>query len=233
MSRVLVLEKTVPTDDTPGPGRWLDLHVMLLTGGRERTVPEYQALFEKAGPEARARAADRASGGRDHRSGRRSIMNAVEYCLLHGLKVAGPEHPALLSAGETLSYGALEQRVSQFAAGLREAGVGAGDRVGMLMLDTPDIVAMHLASDGGGRASRRRSRAAPVPRSLSRFSHRPSGGAGRSMASSPKLAVPAVAKASPRTRLIRRERDLAAWKAKPAGAAHAGAAQARTIRRSG
>jgi ubiquinone/menaquinone biosynthesis C-methylase UbiE len=48
-SRVLVLEKTVPTDDTPGPGRWLDLHVMLLTGGRERTVPEYQTLFEKAG----------------------------------------------------------------------------------------------------------------------------------------------------------------------------------------
>src|SRR5262245_30097730 len=48
-SRVLVLEKTVPTDDTPGPGRWLDLHVMLLTGGRERTMPEYQALFDKAG----------------------------------------------------------------------------------------------------------------------------------------------------------------------------------------
>src|SRR5882724_1600669 len=48
-TRVLVLEKTVPTDDTPGPGRWLDLHVMLLTGGRERTVPEYQGLFAKAG----------------------------------------------------------------------------------------------------------------------------------------------------------------------------------------
>jgi SAM-dependent methyltransferase len=48
-ARVLVLEKTVPTDDTPGPGRWLDLHVMLLSGGRERTVPEYQTLFEKAG----------------------------------------------------------------------------------------------------------------------------------------------------------------------------------------
>jgi ubiquinone/menaquinone biosynthesis C-methylase UbiE len=47
--RVLVLEKTVPTDDTPGPGRWLDLHVMLLTGGRERTMPEYDALFRKAG----------------------------------------------------------------------------------------------------------------------------------------------------------------------------------------
>lgn len=39
-------------------------------------------------------------------------MNAVEYCLLHGLKVAGPERPALLSAGEVLSYGALVRRVS-------------------------------------------------------------------------------------------------------------------------
>ena len=77
-------------------------------------------------------------------------MNAVEYCLLHGLKVAGPEHPALLSAGEMLSYGALERRVSQFAAGLREAGVKPSDRVGMLMLDTPDIVAMHLAAMAAG-----------------------------------------------------------------------------------
>ena len=73
-------------------------------------------------------------------------MNAVEYCLLHGLKVAGPGHPALLSAGEALSYGALEQRVSQFAVGLREAGVCPGDRVGMLMLDTPDIVAVYPAT---------------------------------------------------------------------------------------
>ncbi len=48
-ARVVVLEKTVPTDDTPGPGRWLDLHVMLLTGGRERTESEYRALFAKAG----------------------------------------------------------------------------------------------------------------------------------------------------------------------------------------
>ncbi len=48
-ARVLVLEKTVPTDDTPSPGRWLDLHVMLLTGGRERTEEEYRVLFEKAG----------------------------------------------------------------------------------------------------------------------------------------------------------------------------------------
>jgi hypothetical protein len=48
-ARVLVLEKAVPVDDTPGPGRWLDLHVMLLTGGAERTLEEYSALFARAG----------------------------------------------------------------------------------------------------------------------------------------------------------------------------------------
>ncbi len=47
-ARVLVLEKPVPVDDTPGPGRWLDLHVMLLTGGAERTLAEYSALFARA-----------------------------------------------------------------------------------------------------------------------------------------------------------------------------------------
>ena len=214
-SRVLVLEKTVPTDDTPGPGRWLDLHVMLLTGGRERTVPEYQALFEQGRPEARARAADRASGGRDHRSGRRPVMNAVEYCLLHGLKVAGPEHPALLSAGEVLSYGALEQRVSQFAAGLREAGVKPSDRVGMLMLDTPDIVAMHLAAMAAGAiavAMSSRAGAEELEQILAIVRPAVLVIDGEFA----ELAAAAIAKVSPQTRLIRRERELAAWKSAPA-----------------
>jgi ubiquinone/menaquinone biosynthesis C-methylase UbiE len=47
--RVLVLEAPLPADDSPGPGRWLDLQVMLLCGGRERTVEEYVGLFENAG----------------------------------------------------------------------------------------------------------------------------------------------------------------------------------------
>ena len=47
--RVLVLEAPLPSDDRPGPGRWLDLQVMVLCGGRERTVEEYAGLFEKAG----------------------------------------------------------------------------------------------------------------------------------------------------------------------------------------
>ena len=77
-------------------------------------------------------------------------MNAVEYCLLHGLKLAGPEHPAILCAQESLSYGALAARVSQFATGLREAGVRPSDRVGMLMLDTPDLIALHLGAIAAG-----------------------------------------------------------------------------------
>ena len=48
-ARVLVLEAPLPSDDSPGPGRWLDLQVMVLCGGRERTVEEYASLFERAG----------------------------------------------------------------------------------------------------------------------------------------------------------------------------------------
>jgi C-methyltransferase len=47
-ARVLVLEAPLPSDDSPGPGRWLDLQVMVLCGGRERTIEEYAALFAKA-----------------------------------------------------------------------------------------------------------------------------------------------------------------------------------------
>ena len=46
---MLVLEAPLPSDESPGPGRWLDLQVMVLCGGRERTVEEYAALFERPG----------------------------------------------------------------------------------------------------------------------------------------------------------------------------------------
>src|SRR5262249_28254755 len=47
--RVLVLEAPLPSDDSPGPGRWLDLQVMLLCGGRERTGEGYAGLVREAG----------------------------------------------------------------------------------------------------------------------------------------------------------------------------------------
>jgi benzoate-CoA ligase len=142
-------------------------------------------------------------------------MNAVEYCLLHGLKVAGPDRPALISTGETLSYRALATRVGQFAAGLRDMGVHSNDRVGMLMLDTPDLIAMHQAAMAAGAvavAMSSRASAEELEQILAivrptvlaidgEFAER---------------AAVAIAAASPQTRLIHREHELAAWKTQPA-----------------
>jgi benzoate-CoA ligase len=144
-------------------------------------------------------------------------MNAVEYCLLHGLAAAGADHPALASAHETLSYGALAARVGQFADGLHELGVRANDRVALLMLDTPDIIAMHSAAMAAGAiAVGVSSRAGPdeLKRILSIV--RPA-----VLAVDPEfaeLAAAAIAAASSATKIVRRERELAAWKNKPAAA---------------
>ena len=76
-ARVLVLEAPLPSDDSPGPGRWLDLQVMVLCGGRERTVEEYAAPVRQAGLAPRADDPDPASGddrGRSGRGGRRSCL---------------------------------------------------------------------------------------------------------------------------------------------------------------
>src|SRR5262249_24188244 len=144
-----------------------------------------------------------------------SVMNAVEYCLLHGLKLAGPEHPAILCAQESLSYGALAARVSQFAAGLREAGVRPSDRVGMLMLDTPDLIALHLGAMAAGAiavAMSSRASAAELAQILAIV--RPA--AVVVDVEFAGVAAGAVAAYSPNTRLIRRDRELGAWKAIPA-----------------
>ena len=141
---------------------------------------------------------------------RRSVMNAVEYCLLHGLKLAGAAHPALLSAGEVLSYGALERRVSQFAAGLRELGVGTSDRVGMLMLDTPVLVAMHLAAmAAGGIAVAVSSRAGPEELEQILAIVRPA--VLVIDAEFEEFVAAAIAAVSSRTKLIRRDREFAVF----------------------
>jgi benzoate-CoA ligase len=133
-------------------------------------------------------------------------MNAVEYCLLHGLKLAGPEHPAILCAQESLSYGALAARVSQFAAGLREVGVRPNDRVGMLMLDTPDLIALHLGAIANGAiavAMSSRASAAELVQILAIV--RPA--AVVIDAEFAGVAASALAASSPNTKLIRRERS--------------------------
>lgn len=48
-ARLLVLERVVPDDFSPGLAIDWDVRMLAITGGRERTSSEYRALFEQAG----------------------------------------------------------------------------------------------------------------------------------------------------------------------------------------
>jgi 3-hydroxybenzoate/4-hydroxybenzoate---CoA ligase len=139
-------------------------------------------------------------------------MNAAEHVLARGLRVAGSEKLALESTDECLSYGALRARVAQFAAGLRAAGVGAGDRVAILMSDTPDLVALYLAVISAGGVSVALSlRAAPDELLHVLRVARPFAVATDEEFSS---VVEGLAdRAGLTTRLLLRRKHLAAWKA--------------------
>jgi hypothetical protein len=47
--RVAVIETILPDDRSPHPGWGLDVVMMALTGGRERTLAEHRRLLEAAG----------------------------------------------------------------------------------------------------------------------------------------------------------------------------------------
>jgi len=47
--RLLIVEMVLPPGDTPHPGKMLDMVMLALIGGRERTEAEYVHLFGKAG----------------------------------------------------------------------------------------------------------------------------------------------------------------------------------------
>ncbi len=46
---LLVLEAVIPEGNTPSPGKFLDINMLVMTGGRERTEAEYRALFKAGG----------------------------------------------------------------------------------------------------------------------------------------------------------------------------------------
>jgi hypothetical protein len=48
-AKILVVEQVLPLANEPSFGKWLDLHMLVLVTGRERTETEYAALFEVAG----------------------------------------------------------------------------------------------------------------------------------------------------------------------------------------
>lgn len=47
--KLLVVELVIPPANEPSFGKWLDLHMLAIPGGRERTEAEYSALFRDAG----------------------------------------------------------------------------------------------------------------------------------------------------------------------------------------
>jgi hypothetical protein len=48
-SRLLVIESVIPPGNEPFGGKFLDLVMLLIPGGKERTADEYRELFEQAG----------------------------------------------------------------------------------------------------------------------------------------------------------------------------------------
>jgi hypothetical protein len=50
-ARVLITETVVPPGNDPNGAKWLDLLMLVLAGGRERTEPQWRRLLEGAGLE--------------------------------------------------------------------------------------------------------------------------------------------------------------------------------------
>jgi O-methyltransferase domain len=48
-SKLLVMESVIPEGNEPFHGKFLDLHMLLIPGGKERTENEYRTLFQRAG----------------------------------------------------------------------------------------------------------------------------------------------------------------------------------------
>jgi O-methyltransferase domain len=48
-SRLLIVEMVLPAGDTPHPGKLLDLAMLVMPGGQERTEDEYALLLNEAG----------------------------------------------------------------------------------------------------------------------------------------------------------------------------------------
>jgi hypothetical protein len=46
---LLLIERVIPASNEPSTSKWMDLNMLVATGGRERTEDEYRSLFERAG----------------------------------------------------------------------------------------------------------------------------------------------------------------------------------------
>jgi len=138
-------------------------------------------------------------------------MNAAEHVLMGGLEVSGADKTAIESAGECLSYGQLAVRVSQYSAALRANGLRHGDRVALLMLDSPDLVALHLAvMSAGGIAVALTARATPAELQHMLTITRP--GVVVVDDEFAALSLESIHAVTPSSKLFLRHQDLAGWK---------------------
>jgi hypothetical protein len=48
-ARLLLIESVIPPGNTPSFGTWMDLNMLIVAGGRERTEAEYRALYDQTG----------------------------------------------------------------------------------------------------------------------------------------------------------------------------------------
>jgi acyl-coenzyme A synthetase/AMP-(fatty) acid ligase len=141
-------------------------------------------------------------------------MNAAQILLQESLAPARAERIALTCASETLTYAELAARAARFAAGLRAAGVEPGNRLVLMMLDTPDLVALYLAIMAVGAVSVAVSTRA-TPEELRHIISIATPCALIAAEEFSSAAEQAIAEANPATRLFLRERELQSWKHGP------------------
>lgn len=48
-TRLLIIERAIPPGNEPFAGKMIDITMLVMTGGRERTAEEYSRLIESAG----------------------------------------------------------------------------------------------------------------------------------------------------------------------------------------
>jgi hypothetical protein len=48
-SKILVIEGVIPEGNTPHPSKFMDINMLAMTGGKERTEKEFVSLFSKSG----------------------------------------------------------------------------------------------------------------------------------------------------------------------------------------
>ncbi|MCZ6535120.1 MAG: long-chain-fatty-acid--CoA ligase [Chloroflexi bacterium] len=71
-------------------------------------------------------------------------MNTVEYLAIANAIV--PHRTGIVFEGRRLTFQSLQERVNRLANALADLGVGAGDRVALMDVNTPELIESYLAS---------------------------------------------------------------------------------------